>query len=234
VLEIAILGLLKEQDLHGYELRKRLGELGPASRVSFGSLYPALNRLQRGGLVESLGRGEVGRGEEGRAPASPATGSMAGEAAAFRAGRRGGGRGSGRSGRARSSRVRKVYRITPRGEDHFRDHLTRSPAGGDDERSFGLRLVFCRYLDPVDRLALLERRRAQLAARLAAARATSGRQRSRMDPYTRSLVEHDTESVARDVSWLDDLIASERARGPLETTRPPAPTASPSGAQGTD
>src|ERR1019366_9737857 len=46
VLELAILGLLKEQDLHGYELKKRLAEtLGLGSGVSFGSLYPALGRL---------------------------------------------------------------------------------------------------------------------------------------------------------------------------------------------
>src|SRR5580692_8888230 len=52
VLELAILGLLKEQDLHGYELKKRLAEtLGPASTaVSFGSLYPALARLERAGF----------------------------------------------------------------------------------------------------------------------------------------------------------------------------------------
>jgi DNA-binding PadR family transcriptional regulator len=52
VLELAILGLLKEQELHGYELKKRLVEaLGPFSSVSFGSLYPALARLQRAGAV---------------------------------------------------------------------------------------------------------------------------------------------------------------------------------------
>src|SRR5881628_2630498 len=41
LLELAILGLLKEQELHGYELKKRLAEtLGQFSGVSFGSLYP--------------------------------------------------------------------------------------------------------------------------------------------------------------------------------------------------
>ena len=51
-LELAILGLLKEQDLHGYELRRRLGELlGPIGRLSFGTLYPALSRLETEGAV---------------------------------------------------------------------------------------------------------------------------------------------------------------------------------------
>ena len=43
MLELAILGLLKEQPLHGYELKKRVGEtLGTLWGISYGSLYPAL------------------------------------------------------------------------------------------------------------------------------------------------------------------------------------------------
>ena len=54
MLELAILGLLKEQELHGYELKKRLTDaLGAFSSVSFGSLYPALQRLEHSGLIES-------------------------------------------------------------------------------------------------------------------------------------------------------------------------------------
>ena len=50
MLELAILGLLKEQPHHGYELKKQLAEvMGPLSRVSFGSLYPALARLETNG-----------------------------------------------------------------------------------------------------------------------------------------------------------------------------------------
>ena len=52
MLELAILGLLEDQALHGYEIRKRLrDELGLFSNVSFGSLYPALSRLERRGAV---------------------------------------------------------------------------------------------------------------------------------------------------------------------------------------
>ena len=55
MLDVAILGLLVEGDLHGYELKKRLAELiGPWSSVSFGSLYPALSRLERQGLVATV------------------------------------------------------------------------------------------------------------------------------------------------------------------------------------
>src|SRR6059058_5320168 len=55
MLELAILGLLKEQELHGYELKKRLSAaFGPLSSVSFGSLYPALNRLEAAGAVKAV------------------------------------------------------------------------------------------------------------------------------------------------------------------------------------
>ena len=41
-LELAVLGLLHESPMHGYELRKRLTALLGWGRVlSFGSLYPA-------------------------------------------------------------------------------------------------------------------------------------------------------------------------------------------------
>ena len=47
VIEMAILGVLKEHEAHGHELKKRMAELaGGSGGVSFGSLYPALNRLE--------------------------------------------------------------------------------------------------------------------------------------------------------------------------------------------
>jgi DNA-binding PadR family transcriptional regulator len=52
MLELAVLGLLHESAMHGYELRKRLHELLGAFRAfSYGSLYPTLRRLQRAGLI---------------------------------------------------------------------------------------------------------------------------------------------------------------------------------------
>jgi DNA-binding PadR family transcriptional regulator len=52
VLELAILGLLYEAPVHGYELRKKLGvRLGGFRVFSYGSLYPALRRLTRAGLI---------------------------------------------------------------------------------------------------------------------------------------------------------------------------------------
>jgi len=54
MLEVAVLGLLKERPMHGYQLSRELGEsLGGLWRVSYGSLYPTLKRLERDGAIES-------------------------------------------------------------------------------------------------------------------------------------------------------------------------------------
>lgn len=52
MLEFAILGLLHEAPMHGYELRKRLFDmLGTLRAFSYGSLYPTLRRLLKAGLI---------------------------------------------------------------------------------------------------------------------------------------------------------------------------------------
>jgi DNA-binding PadR family transcriptional regulator len=54
-LDLAVLGLLHEHPLHGYELRKRLNVvLGWNRLLSYGSLYPALQRMLRAGLIREL------------------------------------------------------------------------------------------------------------------------------------------------------------------------------------
>ncbi|TDD73248.1 PadR family transcriptional regulator [Actinomadura rubrisoli] len=52
VLELAVLGLLHESPMHGYELRKRLNTLlGMFRAFSYGSLYPCLKQLLTNGLI---------------------------------------------------------------------------------------------------------------------------------------------------------------------------------------
>jgi DNA-binding PadR family transcriptional regulator len=51
-LELAVLGLLQEAPMHGYELRKRVNAIFGWSRVlSYGSLYPCLKSLLRARLI---------------------------------------------------------------------------------------------------------------------------------------------------------------------------------------
>jgi len=52
VLELAVLGLLHETPMHGYELRKRLNAvLGAFRAFGYGSLYPCLKELTGRGLI---------------------------------------------------------------------------------------------------------------------------------------------------------------------------------------
>jgi DNA-binding PadR family transcriptional regulator len=197
MVELAVLGILLEGELHGYELRKRLQEvMGPGAKVSFGSLYPALGRLASDGAVR-----EVEPGPEAESP-MPMTGSITGEAAAFRAthaSRR----------RPRDARNKKVFGITPLGEARLTE-LVADPQV-DDDRSFSLKMAFCRWCDRETRLKLFERRRTSLLERLTEGRRAMRRPRTRVDRYARALLEHDTESTERSIAWLDRLITAERA-----------------------
>jgi DNA-binding PadR family transcriptional regulator len=52
-IELAVLGLLHEGPMHGYELRKRLNlMLGWGRVLSYGSLYPTLKKMLRSSLIE--------------------------------------------------------------------------------------------------------------------------------------------------------------------------------------
>ena len=208
MIDLAILGLLREQDLHGYELRKRATELaGLRPAVSFGALYPALSRLEKAGAVRVVESVDTAAGDE---PALPLTGSLAGEAAAFHARIR---TKTERPVTTRGRRARKAYGLTEAGQQLLLD-LMDDPA--NDDRAFPLKVAFCRYLPSSRRLELFERRRAALAGRLAGERSSRRPDRlptvaDRLDHYLRSLREHDHETIQHDIAWLDELIADERA-----------------------
>ena len=62
VLELAVLGILHETPMHGYELRKRLNSLLGAFRAfGYGSLYPALKDMLGKGLVTQDAIPEAGK-----------------------------------------------------------------------------------------------------------------------------------------------------------------------------
>jgi len=186
MLDLAILGLLHDGERHGYELRKQLGELlGARGAMSFGSLYPALARLEKAGLVKA-----VTAGARTDRPV-PSSGSLAGELAALRARR---------SFAAPGGRSKKVYGITELGEAHLLTLLAEPAA---DDRTFAVQVAFCRLLPASDRL-----RRVEVAAR---AEAEPSSTTHRLDRYLRSLRDRDALALTHDLAWLDDLIASERA-----------------------
>src|SRR5680860_272917 len=96
LLELAVLGLLHDSPMHGYELRKRLNAvLGAFRALSFGTLYPCLRDLvERGWIAEDSATDDQ--------PAA-ATGSV-----------------------GSSRRARIVYKLTAEGKDHLHRLLSQS------------------------------------------------------------------------------------------------------------
>src|ERR1700678_2246381 len=86
MLDMAILGLLEERDLHGYEIRRQLRDnLGILANVSFGSIYPALTRLEKAGAVVATEAATAPVPNGAVSPQAPPTGSLSGELAVLRA-----------------------------------------------------------------------------------------------------------------------------------------------------
>jgi len=156
--------------MHGYQLSRELGDsLGGLWRVSYGSLYPTLRRLEGDAAIESAGD-------------------------------------------VRGARRKKVYRITPKGEQVFLELLQESPQDTQTEDArFRMRLAFFRYLPPETRIRLLERRRQALQERLATI-AESLRTGRSTDDYGRALIEHNRSVTESDITWLEQLIAAERTK----------------------
>ncbi len=191
MLELSVLGLLKEREMHGYELRKELGaKLGPLWQVSWGSLYPALRRLAKAGALEKLGEPEARRRTR-----------RSGRSARTK---------TGKGGSLSSGRRKNVYALTPIGEEMFTRLLQETPVAADAE-NFSLKLAFFRYLQPEMRLLLLERRRAYLTEKLAQFRMNLRNYQERMDAYALSLQSHDMAATESDIAWIDELISRERA-----------------------
>lgn len=143
MIELVILGMLKDSPLHGYELRRRVRQqLGMFTRASFGSLYPALGRLLSIGAVkESIPTANK---------LSIPTGSLSAEKAIWKS------YGS-KVPAMRNSKSKRIYEITPKGE-RLLDELLNNNWDSEDAKSFLVRIAFGKYLSNAARLKLLRNR----------------------------------------------------------------------------
>ena len=172
MLELAILGLLLESPMHGYELRKRLtGLLGAFRAFSYGSLYPALRRMQADGLIA-----------EDAAPAGTTV-----------------------------RRARRVYQMTETGRQRFTELVADTGPQNYTDDGFGVHLAFFNRTPAEARMRILEGRRRQVEERREGLRDAVARAGSSVDRYTRQLHQLGLESSEREVKWLNELIAAERA-----------------------
>ncbi len=160
MLELAILGLLQEAPVHGYELRKQLGlRLGGFRLFSYGSLYPALRRLTRAGLIVEASEQEA-----------PEPGSW-------------------------PRRSRRVYRITAEGKERLAELLSEAGPHAWDDDGFGVHIAFFSRTPAEARMRILEGRRRAVEER-----------REGLQLHQLGL-----DACEREVRWLNELIATERA-----------------------
>ncbi|WP_433788403.1 PadR family transcriptional regulator [Actinomycetospora sp. CA-101289] len=187
MLELAVLGLLHEAPMHGYQLRKQLhARLGTFRAFSWGSLYPTLRRLQRAGLIAETSESAEAT-EDGAEPAATA--------------------------RARGSwgrRGRRVFALTADGKDRFDELVAEAGPQTWDDESFGVHLAFFSRTPVEVRMRILEGRRRRVEERREGLRSTLSRASEQIDHYTRELHRLGLESTEREVRWLNELIAAER------------------------
>jgi len=191
VLDFAILGLLQESPMHGYELRKQLATKLGAFRaaISYGSLYPTLRRLQAAGwITESAAEEATAGGKPAEVP--------------LLTGRRG----------------RVVYKITAEGKERFQELLASAGPETYDDAGFGVHFAFFARTDQATRLRILEGRRRRVEERREGLRQVLSRAAERLDAYTLELQRHGLDACEREVRWLEELIAHERSGKPPEVT----------------
>lgn len=195
MLELAVLGLLHDSPMHGYELRKRLtGLLGAFRAFSFGSLYPTLRRLQRSGfIVEEDDEGVPGN-EEHRTS----------------------------RGKTWARRGRRVYKLTADGKERFATLLADGGPQTWEDHGFGVHLAFFSRTPAEVRMRILEGRRRRVEERREGLRAALARTGDQIDRYTLELHRMGLDTTEREVRWLNELIDHERAHPapPQPVTRP--------------
>jgi DNA-binding PadR family transcriptional regulator len=189
LLELAILGLLHESPLHGYELRKQLNTvLGAFRALSYGTLYPCLREL--------VDRGWIAENSAAASPPGALTDAT----------------GSG------SRRARIVYELTADGKAQFQSMLSQTgPAAWEDD-TFNVHFAFFARTEADVRLRILEGRRSRLEERLDSIRSAAAQRRERLDLYTTELQRHGLESAEREIRWVSELIATERSAAPATVT----------------
>jgi len=190
-LELAVLGLLHDAPMHGYELRKQLiALLGWGRVLSYGTLYPCLKALTKAGYIIAdppSSSGGISRADLARGTVEPG------------------------AVEPRGRRNRIVYQLTAEGKERFATAMEDSGPTAWDDESFGVRFAFFGRTDSPTRMRILEGRRSRLEERLDNVRKSAARGRERADSYTLELQRHGLESVEHEITWLTGLIDRERS-----------------------
>lgn len=119
MLELATLGLLQKEVLHGYRLKQQMELfMSGCISVNYGAIYPLLKRLEERGLIKVFIEQEE------------------------------------------NNNPRKMYRISPEGKETWRNKMLEHPQESwvNARSRFMIKFFFFSYLEPEERLKLLEHR----------------------------------------------------------------------------
>jgi len=109
-----------------------------------------------------------------------------------------------------TKRAKVSYALTPAGREAFAQWVDDDGPEAWEDEAFAAHLAFFSRTDAQVRLRILEGRRARLEANLRELEASIARTDERMDLYAERLQRHGVEGAEREVSWLEELIESER------------------------
>ncbi|MFN8016353.1 MAG: PadR family transcriptional regulator [Acidimicrobiia bacterium] len=159
MLALSILGLLMSEPLHGYEIRKQLGELmGLTGAISYGSLYPTLAKLHSQGLINTT----FNTPEKKKRVEIFSTGSLTGDIVF----------GSRHIEQNKTPilsprKSKKVYFITEKGKISFKEKLVTSfVKHADDDRAFVAHLAFLDFATTEEKQTFIDERSDVLQKRL--------------------------------------------------------------------
>jgi DNA-binding PadR family transcriptional regulator len=109
-----------------------------------------------------------------------------------------------------TKRARIVYALTTEGKEAFESWVQETGPESWEDEAFAARMAFFSRTDAQVRLRILEGRRTRLEERLRALEESIERTSAQMDLYAERLQRHGIEGAEREVSWLQELIDSER------------------------
>ncbi len=167
MLELATLGLLQGESLHGYRLKQKLELfMSGCISVNYGSIYPLLRRLEQKGLIYIVKEKEGKKGS-----------------------------------------LRKIYNITDKGRERWKEKMMEHPHESwvHARSRFMIKFFFFSYLEPEERIKLLENRIIKCHLRL------EDRELKELptDSYQSSAWERCCSVIQDEINWLNRQIKLE-------------------------
>jgi len=180
-LEFALLGLLSQTPLHGYELRKRMGTIfGPFRALSFSVLYPQLRRMLEAGLIEESVVDSPSRRSRIVYDITD-------------------------KGQARFENLTET--VSP--ETWEDEGFEIRPETWEDE-GFEIRFAFFSPTSSKNRVRILEGRHRRLKEKAEILRGELEKSPIGIDKYLEEWRRHSLDSADREIAWLEKMIKTER------------------------